>query len=78
MSQIYQDNKLYGLFFANVSLEGITHFLIKAGPLLGVLLTLLQIAVAAITVWHWARQHLLKQKQHHEKTPPPDTTGSGI
>lgn len=75
-SALYQDGKFYGLVFANISLEGFTRFMVKAGPILGVLLTLLQIVVAGITVWHFVRQQIRK---HNEKnTPPPNSTGADI
>jgi hypothetical protein len=80
MFTLLRDEKsVSGLLVANVSLEGVAHFMVKLAPILGALLTLLQILVAAATLWHFVLKWRLKFKKHEEKSvTPPDTTASDI
>jgi hypothetical protein len=66
------------LVLANITLEGVAKYLTKLAPFLSTLLILLQIAVAAFTVWHFLRRWVVDRKLAREKTTPTDSTGSDI
>lgn len=71
------EKPLFGLVSLNVVLETLVHWMIKAGPVLGSVLQILQLVAAAATVYHIARK-AWKDRKHEKKLPPPDSTGAGI